>query len=154
MFLGDSTNTLDSKGRLVIPAMWRTGLTDSIVVQCGYGNNSDEKYLQISSRDKFLDFIHEVDKLPPTDTRFIKAMRFILPNAFELAPDKQGRILIPQRLVKYAGLSGEVLLVGMSSRIEIWNPTLYEKTISDYSLENLNVDLQALADRSSQDGAK
>lgn len=151
MLLGKSFNTLDSKGRLFVPTKWRVDLTDHVVLLYGFGNTPDEKYLQLMSYDKFLELTRAVDCLHPTDLTFIKAKRFIFPNAEELTPDKQGRILIPQELAKYASLhlSGDVCLLGLSDHVEIWNPELYEKIRSEYNFEQFADDMQSLADRSS-----
>ncbi|MBO4879557.1 MAG: cell division/cell wall cluster transcriptional repressor MraZ [Clostridia bacterium] len=151
MLLGKSFNTLDSKGRLFIPTKWRVDLTDHVVLLYGFGNTPDEKYLQLMSYDKFLELTEAVDSLHPTDLTFIKAKRFIFPNAEELNPDKQGRILIPQELARYADLSQETCLLGLSDHVEIWNPALYDKIRSEYNFDQFAGDMQSLADRSSAD---
>lgn len=154
MLMGGSTNTLDSKGRLVIPVKWRADLTDHIIILYGFGSSEEEHFLQLMSRERFLDITREMDNLHPTDTTFIKAMRFILPNAEELTPDKQGRVLIPQKLLKYAQINGEVFLSGMSNRIEVWDPELYRQACEKYDLSAFNKDMIALADKSRQGGLK
>lgn len=153
MLLGKSFNTLDSKGRLFVPTKWRVDLTDHVVLLYGFGKSPDEKYLQLMSYDKFLELTHAVDCLHPTDLTFIKAKRFIFPNAEELTPDKQGRILIPQELAKYANLSGDTCLLGLSNHIEIWNPELYEKSCSEYNYEQFADDMQSLADKSASEAS-
>ena len=148
MLLGKSFNNLDSKGRLFIPVKWRVDLTDHVVLLYGFGNQPDERFLQLMSYDRFLELTRAVDCLHPTDLTFIKAKRFIFPNAEELTPGKQGRILIPQELARYANLNGDTCLLGLSDHIEIWDPKLYEKIRSDYGFDQFAGDMQSLADKS------
>ena len=53
----------------------------------------------------------------------------ITANATEVTPDRQGRILLPQRLITAAGLDDAALLVGVIDRVEIWNPDRFEAAI-------------------------
>ena len=57
-----------------------------------------------------------------TDRRARAFRRRVFANASDLIPDKQGRVLIPPRLREYAGLDGEVVIAGLSSHVEVWNP--------------------------------
>ncbi|CAN5842677.1 hypothetical protein BH23GEM6_BH23GEM6_09790 [soil metagenome] len=56
-------------------------------------------------------------------------------RAMEIVPDKQGRILVPQRLSASAGIVGSALLVGMIDRVEIWDPERFERTVAAPSVE-------------------
>jgi MraZ protein len=58
-------------------------------------------------------------------------VRFIVSNAVEVAPDKQGRILVPASLQEAAGLSGTVLFSGNLDRVELWNPSMYGEAVQD-----------------------
>lgn len=53
--------------------------------------------------------------------------RFILGSAFEAEPDNQGRIIIPEILANYAGLTKDLVFVGLSDRVEIWNKEVWDK---------------------------
>lgn len=149
MLMGKSFNSIDSKGRLFVPVKWRMDLTDHVVLLYGFGTTEDEKYLQLISYDSFLKLSQTINSLHPTDLSFIKAQRFIFPNAEELTPDKQGRILIPQELARYADLGSEVFLLGINDRVEIWNPKLYEQVRSGYGFDSFAKDMQTLADKNS-----
>ena len=61
--------------------------------------------------------------------------------------DKQGRILIPQWLAKYANLKDEVLLCGVEDRILVWNPDDFEAAEADYTLNELCSDVQNYSDK-------
>ena len=70
---------------------------------------------------------NKVDALPTTDRRARDFRRFIFGSASETAPDRQGRVLIPAYLRDYAGVGGEVTVVGMNTYIEIWNPETWQE---------------------------
>lgn len=146
MLIGKSTNNLDSKGRLFIPTKWRVDLTDHIVLLYGFGASDEDRYLQLMSYEHFLEFINTVNRLHPTDLSFIRAQRFIFPNAEEFNPDKQGRILIPQDFIKYAGIDSEAILLGMGDRIEMWDPANYDKYCKSYGAADFKADMQFRAD--------
>jgi MraZ protein len=59
----------------------------------------------------------------------------ITAKAVEVVPDKQGRILVPQRLAASAGIDGSALLVGMIDRVELWEPERFESVVNTPSAE-------------------
>ncbi len=66
--------------------------------------------------------------------------RFIMGSAFEVVPDEQGRIIIPEKLAQYAGFKKEVLFMGLGNRVEIWDQVSWEereKYIAEHSAEFL-----------------
>jgi len=63
------------------------------------------------------------------DAQAWNQVRSIVSNAVEVAPDKQGRILVPAGLQAAAGLSGTVLLSGNLDRVELWNPSTYAEAV-------------------------
>lgn len=147
MLIGKSSNSMDPKGRIFVPVKWRVDLTEHIIVLIGFGKTAQEKYLQAMSLQKFSELTRAVEALHPTDLTFIQAKRYIFPNAEECTLDKQGRILIPQDLVKHANLSGEVKLLGTGDSIQIWNPEILEQVESGYGFDEFASDLQALAEK-------
>ena len=52
--------------------------------------------------------------------------RFILGSAFEVVPDDQGRIVVPERLIEYSGLTDDVYFIGLGDKVEIWNKVTWE----------------------------
>lgn len=116
MFMGEYNHTVDPKGRLIIPAKFREQLGDEFVVTKGLDgclfvytkeewHNIEEKFRGISMTSK--------------DAR--KFSRFFFAGAAALELDKQGRILLPPVLREYADLQKDVVLVGVLSRVEIWD---------------------------------
>jgi len=117
MFLGEFVHTLDSKGRLTVPAKYRAELDAGMVVTRGM-----DRCLAVFPMAKWKELSGRVSGLPMTDRRARALKRFLFASASDVSPDKQGRILIPPRLREYADLDGEVVVAGLNDHIEIWNP--------------------------------
>ena len=117
MFLGEFIHTIDEKGRLAVPARFRDDLEGGLVVTRGI-----DRCLAIYPMNAWKRLAKKVDALPMTDRRARAFRRRVFANAADLVPDKQGRVLIPPRLREYAGLDGEVVVTGLSSHVEVWNP--------------------------------
>jgi transcriptional regulator MraZ len=117
MFLGEFIHTIDEKGRLAIPARFRDDLEGGLVVTRGI-----DRCLAIYPMEEWKRLAEQVSALPMTDRRARAFRRLVFANASDFIPDKQGRVLIPPRLREYAGLDGEVVITGLSSHVEVWNP--------------------------------
>ena len=119
MLLGQSRNNLDSKGRIFVPVKWRPDTSDHVVVLIGLNPadvKKEERFLQILRYEKFVEFAKDLTSSRPSDLSLMRAKRKIFSSAEECTLDKQGRILIPQWLAKYANLKDEVLGIPMISR--------------------------------------
>ncbi len=122
MLIGKYTNTLDTKGRVIIPAAFRYDLSEKFILAKGI-----EKCLNIYPEEEWLNLVERLKKaMPSSKKENRKAIRFFSSNATECEVDKQGRILIPQKLREYASLDRELLFVGGLNKVEIWNPEQYE----------------------------
>lgn len=122
MFLGEYSHTLDEKGRLTLPARWREALGERVVVTRGI-----ESCLYVFSLPVFDKFMAEISRAgrAKADTRALS--RLFTGMATDDEPDKQGRVTIPQNLREFAGLNGEVVLVGVYDYVEIWDPAKYRQ---------------------------
>lgn len=118
MFRGRFEHSLDSKGRLSVPSKFREVLRE----------NYDEK-LVITNFDGCLwaypvkewqDLESRINALPQFKDEVKALQRVFVSAAVECPIDKPGRILIPPTLREYAGIKRDVILVGMTNRIEIW----------------------------------
>ncbi|MGH2523526.1 MAG: division/cell wall cluster transcriptional repressor MraZ [Anaerolineales bacterium] len=116
MFLGEFTHAIDDKGRLTVPAKFRHELEEGAVFTRGY-----EKCLLIYTAENFRRLSARAESLSPTDPENRALLRFAFSGASEMAPDKQGRILIPPFLRDYAGLDGECVIVGVGQYVEVWS---------------------------------
>ena len=125
MFMGEYSHSVDAKGRMIMPAKFREQLGEQFVVTKGVDGclyvYSSEEWGRIE--EKF----REVN-LTTKDAR--KFMRFFFAGAATCDVDKQGRILIPPVLRNFAGLEKDVVLVGVMTKIEIWDKTKYEEASS------------------------
>ena len=119
LYLGRYNNSIDSKGRVVIPAKFREILSeggDSFVVCRGGESN-----LYVFSMPDFEEFAESLSDPEKTDPQAWQLRQFFLLSASEVEPDKQGRILIGEDLLKYAGIEKDVVVVGNGKHIEIWS---------------------------------
>ena len=121
MLLGEYNNKLDDKGRVSIPAKFREDLGHSFVVTKGLDN-----CLFAYSKEEWATFESKLKSLPLTNPNARNFIRFFFARATECETDKQGRINIPQNLREYAGLKKEVYVVGVSTRVEIWDKEKWE----------------------------
>ena len=133
MLLGEYRHSLDAKGRLIMPARFREALGDTFVVTKGLDNclfvYPEAEWLRISSR---------LQELPLTRSDARAFVRLFLAGATEADTDGQGRVLLPLPLREYAAIVKDVCLIGVGTRIEIWDKGLWEKYVQrseeDYGL--------------------
>ena len=116
MFKGEYNHSIDAKGRVIVPAKFREKLGDAFVVTkgldgCLYGYAEEDWQV----------FEEKLSTLPLTNKDSRQFTRFFLAGAADVEVDKQGRILLPQNLREFAALEKDVVLVGVSKRIEIWD---------------------------------
>lgn len=124
MFLGQYSYTLDSKGRLTIPSRYREELPVEVVLTRGL-----DRCLVVYPIDVWEEISQKVTSLPITDPRGRTLRRVFFADAISAELDRQGRMLIPDRLRNYAGLelSSEVAIVGLDRFIELWSPRRWEE---------------------------
>lgn len=124
MFMGEYHHTIDEKGRLILPSKIRYDLGENFVVTRGLDN-----CLFIYPKDEWTEIINKYKSLPNTkDAR--NFMRFFLSGATILEFDKQGRINIPDVLVKFANLKKDCVIIGVNERLEIWSKENWENFMS------------------------
>lgn len=122
MFLGSNNHSIDDKGRLTLPAKWRAELASGVVVTRGL-----DDCLFVFPQSKFESIAAEIDQAGIEFADARAWARYIAGMAEQIEVDKQGRILIPDNLRGFANLNGEVVVLGVVSRIEIWNPTKFKE---------------------------
>ena len=120
MFYGEHEHKLDKKGRIIIPSSFREVSKENYV----------EKFFVTRGLDACL-FVFPEEEWKSQEAKFRnlsftkrearKFNRLFFSGATPVIPDKQGRILIPSYLKAYAGIKKEIMLVGISNRIEIWS---------------------------------
>lgn len=126
MFWGEYAHQLDNKGRLIVPARYRALLTDHAILTRGLDQN-----LVIYPEETWANVMQQLNQMPITQPGARALRRLLFSGAVKLEPDRQGRISIPVNLRQYAGLEDNVLLIGMETFIEVWEPSRWRSTLDD-----------------------
>lgn len=121
---------LDAKGRLVLPSRIKAQLPDGsmeVVIRRGF-----EPCLILYPVVEFKKVFSKISGLSEFNEEYRKLQRNFLSGVVTVELDNNGRLLIPRNLLTYAQLDKDALLVGIGSKVELWNPAVYEKQkISD-----------------------
>lgn len=121
MFLGEFYHSLDSKGRLILPSKFREALADGLVLTKGL-----ENCLFIFSKAEWPELESKVRALPLSKKEARQFSRFFFAGASVESLDNQGRVLIPLALREYASLVKDVVIIGVSNRLEVWSKENWE----------------------------
>ncbi|NWF67473.1 MAG: division/cell wall cluster transcriptional repressor MraZ [Chloroflexi bacterium] len=139
MFWGEFTHQLDAKGRLIIPARYRTHLGPGAILTRGLDHN-----LVIYPQNAWRAVTEHLNQMPITQASGRALRRLMFSGALELELDRQGRVLIPTYLRAYAQLENAALVVGMETYLEIWQPDNWRIALNDVSSVLAAADVQAL----------
>lgn len=122
MFIGEYHHTLDEKGRMSVPVKFRATLATGAVVTRGL-----DRSLFLYPKDEWQKLAEKLAALPfgQSDTRAFA--RLMLAGAMEVEVDKSGRVLLPEYLRSYAGLSKDVVVAGLYNRLEIWDESVWKE---------------------------
>lgn len=121
MLVGKFEHSLDTKGRLIMPAKLRESIGDTFIVTKGL-----DGCLFAYSKLEWKKFEEKLATLPISNKDARAFTRFFFAGAIECDIDKQGRFLISNDLRNFASLTKDVVIVGMNSRIEIWSKDLWQ----------------------------
>ena len=132
MLIGEYEHSLDAKGRLIMPAKLRCDMGDKFIVTKGL-----DGCLFAFSQKEWLNFETKLKELPLSDKNARNFVRFFLSGATECETDKQGRFLIPNNLRIAAKLEKEAIVIGVGTRLEIWNKSEWEKCDDDISADEI-----------------
>jgi len=118
---------MDEKGRVSLPSAFRhgDGADRFFLLQW------EAPYLTLFPEAKWADVEGRLLDYRKGGREAMNQVRMIFSGLVEVSPDKQGRILIPSHLQAAASLSGPVLLLGVSDRIELWDPATYEHSVRE-----------------------
>ena len=136
MFYGANYNTLDAKGRLIIPKQFRDQLGDSFMMTKGL-----DGCLYVFPMAEWNSFEEKLAALPLTSKNARAVVRHFAAGATLCEIDKQGRILVPEVLRDFAHLQRDVVVEGSMKRIEIWSRELYDRQAAD---DNIDESMEAL----------
>ena len=131
MLLGEYFHNIDAKGRIILPSKFRSELGERFIVTKGF-----DGCLYGYSIDEWKNIEDKIKTLPQVTGKDVRTFtRFFFSSAIECEIDSQGRILISSTLRDFAELTKEVVIIGVSSRIEFWSKAKWE----DYN-NNLDAD--------------
>ena len=116
MLIGEYEHSLDAKGRLIMPAKLRQDMGEKFILTKGL-----DGCLFAFSEKEWLNFETKLKSLPLSDKNARNFVRFFLSGATDCEIDKQGRFLIPNNLRVAAKLEKEVVIIGVGTRLEIWD---------------------------------
>ncbi len=119
MFYGEYEHTLDVKNRLIIPARFRDAVEESCIEKFYITRGLDECLFMFADSEWKLQE-NKFKTMSFTKREVRKFRRLFFSGASEAVPDKQWRILVPDYLKQYAGLNKDIMIIGVSNRIEIW----------------------------------
>ena len=131
-YIGRAYVSMDTKGRITMPAKYRDLLGEGFCVAMGY-----DACLSVYDSEQWDRYSEELTVLSYTNSDVRYSIRTILSSAEMPEPDKQGKILLPAYHREYAGLTKEVMIMGVGDHLEIWDRERWENYSSsgDRSLE-------------------
>ena len=138
MFTGEYNHTIDAKGRLIVPAKFRTKLGEAFVI-----TNGNDGCLAIYAKEDWEAFLEQLKAIPNNKAKRTFVRNFVS-AANEVEVDKQGRILIPTTLRENAGIEKDVVLAGVIDKIEVWDKERWEETSSVEDIDDISEQLADL----------
>lgn len=138
MLSGEFRHVLDAKNRIFIPAGYRAELGGSFVITRSF-RGSFLCFYSFSSWEEYIAPLKAVPRKTSEDT-----LRFLYRTAAEVTPDAQGRVLLPQTLVDYAGISRGVCIIGCGNYGEMWSEESYRIKTENEDIEQMREALELL----------
>lgn len=126
LLLGTYTPKIDAKGRMALPAKFRSQLGQGLVMARG-----QERCVYLLSFDEFRRIASQIQRVSVGNKAAREYLRVFLSGAVDQQPDKQGRVLVPQMLRDYANLGSDVVVIGVGTRAELWNKDTWESYLAE-----------------------
>ncbi|MBU1092263.1 division/cell wall cluster transcriptional repressor MraZ [Patescibacteria group bacterium] len=121
MFIGEYAHTIDEKNRLAVPIKFRKELDKGAIVTKGL-----EGCLFLYTLTEWQKLADKITQMPISQKAPRAFSRFILGGAMDVEIDKQGRIILPKYLIDFAKIKRNVIVAGLSNRLEIWDARAWE----------------------------
>lgn len=137
MFSGTTNQTIDSKGRIILPSKFREELSDTVYVTSGF-----ENCVQILSVEQFEHLREQIRQLPAD--KALSLQYVLISPATLVNVSSQGRVMIAQKLREDASLDKDIVVVGMDNRIEVWDKDTFEAFIEKQKTESVKEALELL----------
>lgn len=149
-FIGEYECKLDAKGRMMLPSGLRKQL-DAASEEKFVMNRGFEKCLVLYPKNDWKYISEEVNKLNQYVKKNREFIRYFYRGASELGLDGTGRMLLPKRLLDYAGITKEVILFAHGNRIEVWDKEAYNGLLTDEPDEFANLAEEVMGGSSNDD---
>ncbi len=124
MFYGEYEHSIDKKNRVIIPAKFREAIAEKGVEKLYVTRGLDE-CLFVFPEDEWKVLENKYKAMAFTKSEARKFNRVFFGGAVECIPDKQWRLLIPEYLKEHAGISKNIIIIGVANRVEIWDKKKY-----------------------------
>lgn len=122
MFIGQFEHSIDTKSRIAIPSRFRKDFQEGVVLTKGL-----DGCLFLFSKTRWQKMADSIGQLPTTKSSARLYARLLLASAVAEKFDKQGRVVVPRFLKRYAGLKSKVVVTGLYDRVEVWDKKIWEK---------------------------
>lgn len=136
-FVDEYERQLDERGRIILPSKLRDEINNTVYIT----QSTSEKCLHLYTEEEWENISAKVNQLPTaTDRNAAAFVRLFFGKATAVSVDKQGRVPISKRLLEFANLTKDVVLVGANTRLEIWDLQAW----NEYQLQSSNVMLDGI----------
>ena len=125
LLLGTYTPKIDGKGRVALPAKFRSQLGQGLVMARG-----QERCVYLLPFDEFRRIASQIQRTSGGNKPAREYLRVFLSGAVDQEPDKQGRVVVPQMLRDYANLGSDIVVIGVGTRAELWNKDAWESYLA------------------------
>ena len=131
MFISTYENKLDKKGRVSVPASYRSHLSalgySGVICYPSFTNSS----IEFCPQDRLQKIIDTIDTLNPFEENRDIFSTSILANSFQLNFDSEGRVMIPDKFLTHSGIKEKVLFVGQGKTFQMWEPSEFKNFSND-----------------------
>lgn len=125
LLLGTYTPKIDAKGRVALPAKFRSQLGQGLVMARG-----QERCVYLLPFDEFRRIASQIQRTSVGNKAAREYLRVFLSGAVDQEPDRQGRVVVPQMLRDYANLGSDIVVIGVGTRAELWNKDAWESYLA------------------------
>ena len=129
MLTGKHYHSIDAKNRIIIPSRIKEQLGEKITIL-----RSSDKCLTVYSAEEFELYASKISEISKTRVKDIT--RYLYSNSFEVKPDAQGRVMLPQDMIDFAGITKNIITVGCGKYAEIWAEEIWNERQLDNEPEN------------------
>jgi MraZ protein len=129
MFYGEYEHSIDRKGRLILPSRFRE-VSKANFIEKFFVTRGLDKCLFMFGEEEWKVQEQKFKSMPFTKQEIRKFNRIYFSGALDVIPDRQGRFIIPQFLKDYADIKRDVVIIGVSNRIEIWSKIVWQQFYS------------------------